>query len=114
TIRTAGDVVENLEAIAADLVSGALACPEEWTATRAVLDTVDRLIKPRLAASGPHEMQAFLDALDGKFVTPGPAGAPSRGRLDVLPTGRNFYSIDARAVPTPSAWELGRKSAESL
>ena len=71
-------------------------------------------IKPRLAASGPAEMSAFLNGLDGKFITPGPSGAPSRGRLDVLPTGRNFYSVDARAVPTPSAWELGKKSAESL
>ncbi|MCP8884908.1 cobaltochelatase subunit CobN [Devosia sp. XJ19-1] len=109
-----GDVVEHLEMVAADLVSGALTCPQDWIATRAVLETVQTLIQPRLAASGPAEMQAFLDALDGKFIAPGPSGAPSRGRLDVLPTGRNFYSVDARAIPTPSAWELGRKSAESL
>ncbi|ODT83454.1 MAG: hypothetical protein ABS76_03575 [Pelagibacterium sp. SCN 64-44] len=108
------DVVERLEAIAADLVSGIRVCPDDWPATRAVLQTVETLIKPRLAASGPAEMAAFLAALDGKFVAPGPSGAPSRGRLDVLPTGRNFYSVDSRAVPTPSAWELGRKSAESL
>ncbi|WP_338722528.1 cobaltochelatase subunit CobN [Devosia sp. XK-2] len=113
-LRRVGDVVEQLELIAADLVSGARTCPPDWPVTRAVLDTVETLIKPRLSASGPAEMVAFLDALDGKFVAPGPSGAPSRGRLDVLPTGRNFYSIDARTVPTPSAWELGRKSAESL
>ena len=112
--RRIGDVVERLEHLAADLVSGTLVCPPDWVATSAVLSTVETLIKPRLAASGPAEMQAFLDALDGKFIAPGPSGAPSRGRLDVLPTGRNFYSVDARAVPTPSAWELGRKSAESL
>ncbi|MHA6298451.1 cobaltochelatase subunit CobN [Devosia sp. CAU 1758] len=112
--RRIGDVVEHLEIIAADLVSGTRACQVDWTATRAVLDTVETFIKPRLAASGPAEMQAFLDALDGKFIAPGPSGAPSRGRLDVLPTGRNFYSVDTRAVPTPSAWELGKKSAESL
>ena len=112
--RRIGVVVERLELIAADLVSGTLVCPPDWVATSAVLSTVETLIKPRLAASGPSEMQAFLYALDGKFITPGPSGAPSRGRLDVLPTGRNFYSVDARAVPTPSAWELGRKSAESL
>jgi cobaltochelatase CobN len=112
--RRIGDVVEHLERLAADLVSGALDCSPDWIATRAVLDTVKTIVKPRLSASGPAEMQAFVDALDGKFVAPGPSGAPSRGRLDVLPTGRNFYSVDARAVPTPSAWELGRKSAESL
>ncbi|WIY54451.1 cobaltochelatase subunit CobN [Devosia sp. YIM 151766] len=112
--RRIGDVIANLETIAAELVSDIRPCPDDWPATRAVLRTVKTLIKPRLAASGPAEMQAFLDALDGKFIQPGPSGAPSRGRLDVLPTGRNFYSIDARAVPTPSAWELGRKSAENL
>ena len=47
-------------------------------------------------------------------MRPGPSGAPSRGRIDVLPTGRNFYSVDNRAVPTATAWELGRKSAEGL
>ncbi|MBB4053204.1 cobaltochelatase CobN [Devosia subaequoris] len=113
-VRRVGDMVEQLELIAADLVAGTRKCPPDWLATRAVLDTVETIIKPRLAASGPAEMQAFLEALDGRFIAPGPSGAPSRGRLDVLPTGRNFYSVDARAVPTPSAWELGRKSAESL
>ena len=112
-IRTNGDVVEYLEILAADLVEG-VACPYAWTATRAVLDTIETTIRPRLGQSGPQEMQALIDGLDGKFVAPGPSGAPSRGRLDVLPTGRNFYSVDTRAVPTPTAWELGRKSAENL
>lgn len=112
-IRTIGDVVEALELLAADLVSGAVPDPS-WTATRAVLTTVTDIIRPRLAASGPAEIQALLDGLDGKFIAPGPSGAPSRGRLDVLPTGRNFYSVDNRAIPTPTAWELGKKSAESL
>ncbi len=112
--RTLGDVVEFLESVAADLVDGKRASDPDWTATRTVLDTVETLIRPRLAASGPSEMAALIDGLDGKFIRPGPSGAPSRGRLDVLPTGRNFYSVDSRAVPTPTAWELGRKSAESL
>jgi cobaltochelatase CobN len=111
--RLIGDVVEALEAVAADLVGGA-PCPADWLATKGVLGTVETIIRPRLRASGPAEMQALVDGLDGKFVRPGPSGAPSRGRLDVLPTGRNFYSVDMRAVPTPTAWELGRKSAESL
>ncbi|UJW85205.1 cobaltochelatase subunit CobN [Devosia sp. SL43] len=112
--RTLGDVVEHLESLAASLVEVTLAPEGSWTATRSVLDTIQTLIRPRLAASGPAEMAALLDGLDGKFIRPGPSGAPSRGRLDVLPTGRNFYSVDSRAVPTPTAWELGRKSAESL
>jgi cobaltochelatase CobN len=111
--RTVGDVVEHLEALAADLVDGRPPDPA-WTATRAVLATIATTIRPRLAASGPAEIAALLAGLDGKFIAPGPSGAPSRGRLDVLPTGRNFYSADIRAVPTPTAWELGRKSAENL
>ena len=114
TVRTVGDVVEHLESIAAALVDGTLMPEPDWTATSAVLDTIATIIRPRLAASGPAEMAALIDGLDGKFIRPGPSGAPSRGRLDVLPTGRNFYSVDSRAVPTPTAWELGRKSAESL
>ncbi|MGV8832428.1 MAG: cobaltochelatase subunit CobN [Devosia sp.] len=113
-LRSIGDVVELLEAIAAELVDGTRTPDPAWTATAAVLNTVDTIIRPRVAASGPAETQALLDGLDGKFIAPGPSGAPSRGRLDVLPTGRNFYSLDNRAVPTPTAWQLGQKSAESL
>ncbi|MBK8082589.1 MAG: cobaltochelatase subunit CobN [Devosia sp.] len=111
--RTVGDIVEYLETLAADLVEGHPQDPD-WHATRAVLDTIDAVVRPRLRASGPNELASLLAGLDGRFVTPGPSGAPSRGRLDVLPTGRNFYSVDIRAVPTPTAWELGRKSAENL
>ncbi|UXN73739.1 cobaltochelatase subunit CobN [Devosia sp. A8/3-2] len=107
-------MVEALEIIAADPVEGKLIPAPDWHATQSVLATVTTLIQPRLAASGPAEMAALLDGLDGKFIRPGPSGAPSRGRLDVLPTGRNFYSVDSRAVPTPTARELGKKSAESL
>jgi cobaltochelatase CobN len=111
--RNVGQVVEGLEGLAAELVDGRAPDPE-WTATAAVLETVRAVIRPRLAACGPNEMRALLAGLDGRFVAPGPSGAPSRGRLDVLPTGRNFYSVDNRAVPTPTAWELGKKSAENL
>ncbi|MDP3315564.1 MAG: cobaltochelatase subunit CobN [Devosia sp.] len=111
--RTVGDLVEHLESLAANLVDGR-APDADWHATRAVLTTIDSTIRPRLRASGPAETAALLAGLDGRFIAPGPSGAPSRGRLDVLPTGRNFYSVDIRAVPTPTAWELGRKSAENL
>ncbi len=58
---------------------------------------------------------AGLDAaLAGRFVPPGPAGAPSRGRADVLPTGRNLYSIDPRAVPTAAAMTLAEAAAREL
>src|SRR6185437_7336839 len=69
---------------------------------------------PAIVACGPAERDGLLRGLDGRFVPPGPSGAPSRGRPDVLPTGRNFYSLDSRAVPTQAAWQLGWKSAALL
>lgn len=68
----------------------------------------------QIAASPDCERQALLAALDGRFVIPGPAGAPARGRLDVLPTGRNLFTIDPRAVPTRTAFEIGRRAAEAV
>jgi cobaltochelatase CobN len=112
--RTAGDTVERIELLAARLVAGEVDCPADWTAARAVLQEIETRLKPSIVASGPAEIAGTLAALDGRFVAPGPSGAPTRGRPDVLPTGRNFYSVDSRAVPTPAAWELGRKSAELL
>lgn len=112
--RSNGDTVERIELLAARLVDGTLACPDDWPATRAVLDAIGSTILPAVAACGPAEIAALMRGLDGRFIEPGPSGAPTRGRPDVLPTGRNFYSVDSRAVPTPAAWELGRKSAELI
>ncbi|HXB80513.1 MAG TPA: cobaltochelatase subunit CobN [Bradyrhizobium sp.] len=63
---------------------------------------------------GEAEKDALLAALSGKRVAPGPAGSPYRGRRDVLPTGRNLFAVDPRAVPTPSAHAQGIKLAEEL
>ncbi len=87
---------------------------ESAPATRMVLSDIATRIAPALDQSGARETRAVLDALEGRFVVPGPSGAPTRGRADCLPTGRNFYSIDVRAVPTPAAWDLGRRSADLL
>ncbi|MFD1791798.1 cobaltochelatase subunit CobN [Ochrobactrum teleogrylli] len=114
TWRITGDTVERIELLAAKLVSGEQACPQDWQQTSAVLQTITDHLRPSVIACGPAEIEGLLAALDGCFVPPGPSGAPTRGRPDVLPTGRNFFSTDSRAVPTPAAWELGRKSAELL
>ena len=71
-------------------------------------------LEARLDACAGSERQALLDALDGRFVEPGPAGAPTRGRADVLPTGRNMFTIDPRGVPTHSAMVLARRTADEL
>ena len=112
--RTAGDTIERLEALAARLVAGAATPDPAWTRTAAVLATIEATIRPDVLACGAAEIAGLLTGLDGRFVTPGPSGAPTRGRTDVLPTGRNFYSLDSRTVPTPAAWTLGWKSASIL
>ncbi|WP_158803915.1 MULTISPECIES: cobaltochelatase subunit CobN [unclassified Acidisoma] len=68
----------------------------------------------RLDGCAEAEMTALLAALDGKFVAPGPAGAPTRGRADVLPTGRNLTTLDPRAIPTRSAMALAERAAAAL
>jgi cobaltochelatase CobN len=112
--RTQGDTVERIELLAAKFVDGGMTCPENWPNTRLVLDEITSKLQPSILACGDAEIAALLKGLDGRFVPPGPSGAPTRGRPDVLPTGRNFYSVDSRAVPTPAAYELGKKSAELL
>ena len=67
-----------------------------------------------LDACAEAEGQALLAALDGRFIPPGPAGAPTRGRPDVLPTGRNLVTFDPRAIPTRSAMALAERAAATL
>ena len=112
--RSAGDTVERIEALALDLVAGRTAPDIDWIATRAVLDEIGTRIAPAVAACGTAEIEGALLGLAGRFVEPGPSGAPTRGRPETLPTGRNFYSVDTRTVPTPAAWTLGWRSATLL
>jgi cobaltochelatase CobN len=112
--RTAGDTVERLDALALRLISGKENPAAEWCRAAAVLGWIGHALRPAVAACGKAEIAALLAGLDGRRVDPGPSGAPSRGRPDVLPTGRNFYSVDTRTVPTPAAWQLGWHSASLL
>ena len=112
--RSSGDTVERLELLALELIGGALPCPSDWPRTHAVLDFIAGNLAASVDGCGTAELDGLLRGLAGRFVQPGASGAPTRGRLDVLPTGRNFYSVDTRAIPTPSAWTLGWKSAERI
>lgn len=112
--RSVGDSVERLEALAVQLVAGARAPDPAWTRTAAVIGWIERSLRPAVARCGAEERDGLLAGLAGRRVKPGASGAPTRGRPDVLPTGRNFYSVDTRAVPTPAAWTLGWKSASLL
>jgi cobaltochelatase CobN len=70
-------------------------------------------VVPRLART-TDELTNVLHALDGGYVPAGPSGSPLRGLVNVLPTGRNFYSVDPKAVPSRLAWETGQAMADSL
>jgi cobaltochelatase CobN len=112
--RTAGDTLERLEALVLKLIAGDSKPEPAWQRTKPVLAWVNETLRPSVAACGAAEIAGLLAGLDGRFVPPGPSGAPSRGRPEVLPTGRNFFSLDTRAVPTPAAWQLGWNSAGLL
>jgi cobaltochelatase CobN len=71
-------------------------------------------LDPISRASAEAERVALLAALDGRRVAPGPAGAPARGRRDVLPTGRNLFTADPRTLPTPTAMDFGRLAADEV
>ena len=110
--RTNGDTIERIEELAAMLLDGAPV--GDWPNAKIVLEGIHKTIRPIVASCGAYERDGLLEVLNGKFIPPAPSGAPTRGRLDVLPTGRNFFSVDSRAVPTPTAWALGWKSASLL
>lgn len=118
--RTAGDTRERLELYASQLIeqtldgSVQLVGGPEWAQVQAILDALAQQVAPQLDNCGPAEMHGLLAALDGRFVPAGPSGAPSRGRLDVLPTGRNFYTVDVRNLPTTTAWRIGFASANLI
>ncbi|MFI5806142.1 cobaltochelatase subunit CobN [Streptomyces sp. NPDC051561] len=78
-----------------------------------ILDFAAREVVPRLAAT-TDELAHTVHALNGGFVPAGPSGSPLRGLVNVLPTGRNFYSVDPKAVPSKLAWETGQALADSL
>ncbi len=126
--HTGADVVNALEALAGQLVAGlddAGWQPEKAGAVAAgvlgeappnvvaVLEFAAREVVPRLDRT-PDEVANLLRALEGRYVPAGPSGSPTRGLVNVLPTGRNFYSVDPKAIPSRNAWDVGAALAESL
>ena len=128
-----GDVVELLETEAAHLVEeiikvesrGAGPAPNQTPAPNQqqeeriklpitqTLNWIQEKLLPALQKTS-EETTNLLRGLDGKYVPSGASGAPTRGRPEVLPTGKNFYAVDIRAIPTETAWDVGRKAAETL
>ena len=85
----------------------------EHTAAVAPLQFACREVVPRLRRTG-DEITNTLHALEGGYVPAGPSGSPLRGLVNVLPTGRNFYSVDPKAIPSRLAYQTGQAMAESL
>lgn len=64
--------------------------------------------------SGVAEWEGLLTGFSGGYVAPGPSGSITRGKIDVLPTGRNFYAVDPQGIPTKAAWRIGVETAKQL
>ncbi|GAA3592806.1 cobaltochelatase subunit CobN [Kineosporia mesophila] len=117
-VRALSDASWSADAVP-DVISSVFATTEvdvsqvDHEGLEAVLRFAATEVVPRLLRT-TDELTAVLHALEGGFVHPGPSGSPLRGLVNVLPTGRNFYSVDPRAVPSRLAWETGRSMAESL
>ncbi|MFP4008615.1 MAG: cobaltochelatase subunit CobN [Spirulinaceae cyanobacterium] len=110
--RTQGDVVEVLEQEAAIFVEGILSQkPTDFLPKQQ--NWLHTFLIPALQQTN-QEIANLLHGLSGHYIPSGASGAPTRGRPEVLPTGRNFYSVDLRAIPTETAWDVGRKAAESV
>ncbi len=84
-----------------------------FPAVKTALDKVAEVIRPGLMGC-TDEMKYFMRGIEGRFVPPGSSGSPTRGRIDVMPTGRNFCSIDPYRLPTKEAWEVGVRLGDSL
>ncbi|CAM3138672.1 cobaltochelatase subunit CobN [Moritella viscosa] len=125
--RTEFDTRERLELLAIQLVSAFVLISDErkdvekykqlmteLPRTIQQLSYVKNTLLIALEQSVENEISALLDGLAGLFVKPGPSGAPTRGRLDTLPTGRNFFSVDNRSIPSPAAWAIGQRSTQAV
>jgi cobaltochelatase CobN len=73
-----------------------------------------QVLIPKLAEGAHDEIEHLLHALNGGYIPPGPSGAPTRGMAHVLPTGRNFYAVDPRALPSLASWQVGQGLADDL
>ncbi|MQY17233.1 cobaltochelatase subunit CobN [Nocardia macrotermitis] len=105
--------VTEIDALTERLLTDSGTDPERLDAVRRVLGFAATEVVPRLRQTGV-EIARILHALNGGFIPAGPSGSPLRGLINVLPTGRNFYSVDPKAVPSRLAWETGQAMADSL
>ncbi|MDO6813971.1 cobaltochelatase subunit CobN [Tenacibaculum soleae] len=114
--RTYGQAVELLENKAKNIISQLLAgnnVSKIGADTIQIIKYIQQHTMPVLQKTS-NEIGNLIKGLNGQYVPAGGSGAPTRGRLDILPTGRNFYSVDIRTVPSETAYQLGQKSAQNI
>ncbi|MDO6745459.1 cobaltochelatase subunit CobN [Tenacibaculum soleae] len=114
--RTYGQAVELLENKAKNIISQLLAgnnISKIGADTIQIIKYIQQHTMPVLQKTS-NEIGNLINGLNGQYVPAGGSGAPTRGRLDILPTGRNFYSVDVRTVPSETAYQLGQKSAQNI
>lgn len=85
----------------------------DGNALKRVLNFTCQELVPNLARA-TDEIDNLLRGLSGGYVPAGPSGSPTRGMAHILPTGRNFYSVDPRSVPSQSAWRVGQQLAHEV
>ncbi|WP_336249833.1 cobaltochelatase subunit CobN [Stomatohabitans albus] len=96
---------------AAEIVANVMGEPHDDLV--ALLRFACEQVVPRLGGVG-LELERIHQALSGAYIPAGPSGSPTRGRLDVLPTGKNFYSVDPKALPSELSWQVGQRLADDL
>lgn len=126
--RTNGDIIREINSLSLQLISRFRSLNFDKRAIdslaqevlggtsqkiRQCLEYVADFLVPALKATEDELLNA-ASACEAAFVPPGPSGSPTRGMADILPTGRNFYSVDPRAIPSPAAWHVGVSLAEAL
>ncbi|MBP0018904.1 MAG: cobaltochelatase subunit CobN [Cyanobacteria bacterium SBLK] len=115
--KLVGDLVEELEEKASYLIENLLEYKinnlDIGEHTRKELAWIQNILLPNLYQT-QQEIDYLMKGFNGQHIPSGASGAPTRGRPEVLPTGRNFYSVDIRAIPTETAWDVGRKAAETV
>ncbi len=84
-----------------------------YAGLRRILVFACRELVPNLARAS-DEIGNLLNGLAGGYIPAGPSGSPTRGMAHILPTGRNFYSVDPRSVPSQSAWRVGQQLAHEV
>ncbi|MFW6045494.1 MAG: cobaltochelatase subunit CobN, partial [Natronomonas sp.] len=107
------EVTMNLLVVDVDPLGDARARPGAHESLRKVLSFICEEAAPRVGGAA-EEIPRTADALNGEYVPPGGSGAPTRGGVDLLPTARNFYTLDPRKIPTKTAWGVGRRVADGV